>query len=388
MNPDRDFLIHRVPLEPPREGEPFIPFEQVNSPEFDFRSHFERDAIVIDGDWLVTRKTGSWANKDLMVVWAGEKQNPILSDFGPEGTASFRLLADCAEVLKGEDDIERVFVGYNINPSETQRKTFQSVKRFHAHVLGLTHEEVGRLEAKKVSEFEHDKPGMARQLVDPFVELFQRSFTAELDEIAKQNNGLQLIESGSHGLGWKASFQGGYELLSRPDFFEFAVSVDQYMNRLYQRIENLFTEGIDEQTNRPKLRSKEEIESRIEADESLDEAAKRYLSLLARIIKDAKDEQMNKWFLKGFAYNVAITEEDGHLNFQVAPRVISGLGVLEAIGIFLERTGDIKFSEEEKQARLEFYKKARANILKNEQTAESGPYIEELEEILRKENHD
>jgi len=390
--------------------------EELNSPDFDFDGFFYRQAVVVaknprtQSEFVVTPKTGTYSNKDLMIMALG-KDRPV--HFGSlqesDGRYYFGLIREIVDVLEGDNDVSNIIVGTNINPEETQLKTAQSIKSLHTHIVGYPkeafpegqskplHEAIGELVQKRlfvrdgeIIDPEKKRQYYQKQLDDPFIPVAKDILTPQISQIAKRIN--PDLEVGEYSQGVVINMANGFESLSETDLYCLHREIEQLIRDLYYQIESIYASRSEDQA-RPVPIEQEKIESGLrgffESYHLSDDSQRRLLSL-AKNIKSADEVSEKDWFLKGFAFTITlvIDKENGGAKLYVSPKVTSGMGVLESVGIVLIRDPDKRFSGEEEKAQDEFYSRVADNIQKKIEGVREGQYLPIVSERLREGNYD
>lgn len=159
-----NFIIHRSP--DVVGGDTIKSIREMNSGEFDFAQHFEKETIAKSGRWWVCLKAKPWTTCDLMIIDSTKEFARSIGELDEQDLKKLaRLIAETVKVLEKTDSNRLIVVGANINPY-TDLADSESIARLHIHVCGFSEKEIGNFEnANSVSFFE-----------DEVIEEFKKSF--------------------------------------------------------------------------------------------------------------------------------------------------------------------------------------------------------------------
>ncbi len=345
-----------------------------------YRKRFEDNAVVLDdrrsigfGEEIITVPTSPYVSSPeslhMMVVALGKKddgtEKPLetFSELSPQqGARHFEILGTLAQEYQHRYG-KRWYIGTNISPHEKDRQAVQTVKTIHTHVVGIDEtEEFVPLSAsadpKDIRQKEH-------VLADPFTTMatavlreavFTPQFRMENPDVADVVEAWDVELQQQYPKGYIIALKGGIDALKNPKLFELTRRIDEAIEGIYNEIHELIVETPNEDAyRRDILKPHHQRSTAIEAfakKHELSEQTRHQLARAVRLIKSAAEvikqappeektlTANTRLIIKGEAYTHLIfpkQDGSGELVMAIVPRIVSGGGPHDAMGIFKDQ---------------------------------------------------
>jgi len=168
---------------PETEAKTSVSVSDFNRDGFDIKSHLACDTLAVVNNWLVVKKTKSWGVLDLMVVDGGKEVRSSFDKFSRDQIVDLFEICLCGVNILRQMQVEKIFVGANINHGFKDQK--DAFLRLHLHILGLREGDFAKMRSVRLGDLSLADNKVRELIVDPLLQEFKVSLIDDFTDILK-----------------------------------------------------------------------------------------------------------------------------------------------------------------------------------------------------------
>lgn len=284
-------------------------------------------------------KTYPHGLKDMMIMQSSRSVKPSVCDLEP-GTQGlcFGLMREFAGYANASGLYP--YIAYSYDPKTNDRETGQGVKRFHAHLVGRTPEELNFIQnnAKPLANLDRIR---ARRLVDESSIIASSALCDRLatQQLSSLDMVRPLMDENNPMPNAMFRLKRSWDTLAQDDFRADFNLIHQNVLATYADVMDGFWQGTSGYWQRPQMRSRDDIVSRLEGVLYLSGTTQGQLRHVLQHIQPSlltkthifnsdryRDVATHVYPINGPCYSTSFCEIDGDVYCTVRPYMFSDLG--------------------------------------------------------------